>query len=251
MRTKLKNYSFRDPNFNYRGKNPGRLDNLTDAVFGIAITLLIFNLVNPNSFEDLVAFTKTLPAFLVSIAFLMLVWKEHVNFSQIYGLHSAWIEALNVLFIALIIFYVYPLRFWTLFLTNFLFETDISIQIRAAQVPDLMIYYGFVAMALYICLLFFYLNASRNREFLLLNAYEILHTQMQISRMVIFITVPLVSILVISLLRGVNVGLASILGGMTYILYTPLMIFWSKKYNSKINELKGSNQFQDSLSRPQ
>lgn len=248
MRTKLKNYSFRDPNFNYRGKNPGRLDNLTDAVFGIAITLLIFNLVNPNSFEDLVAFTKTLPAFLVSIAFLMLVWKEHVNFSQIYGLHNAWIEALNVLFIALIIFYVYPLRFWTLFLTNFLFETNISIQIKAAQVPDLMIYYGFVAMALYVCLFFFYLNSYRNREFLLLNIHEILHTRMQIVRMLIFITVPAISILMISLLRGVNVAVASIIGGMTYILYTPLMIFWSKKYHSKINQLRRTNSTQDSQS---
>ena len=225
----------------YRGKNPGRLDNLTDAVFGIAITLLIFNLVNPNSFENLVAFTKTLPAFLVSIAFLMIVWKEHVNFSQIYGLNNSWIQALNVLFISLIIFYVYPLRFWTLFLTNFLFETNISIQIQAAQVPDLMIYYGFMAMALYICLLLFYLIASGNKDSLSLNPYEILHTRMQIIRMLIFVGVPFVSIVVIFFLRGYNVGLASMLGGMAYILYTPLMIFWSKNYKAKIKKLNDSN----------
>jgi uncharacterized membrane protein len=240
LRATLKKYRQRDPNISYRGKNPGRLDNLTDAVFGIAITLLIFNLVNPNSFEDLVAFTKTLPAFLVSITFLMIVWKEHVNFSQIYGLNNSWIQALNVLFIALIIFYVYPLRFWTLFLTNFLFETNISIQIKAAQVPDLMIYYGCMAMALYVCLLFFYLIASRNRAALSLNPYEILHTRMQVVRMLIFVGVPFVSIVVVFFLRGHHVGMASMLGGMTYILYTPLMIFWTKNYKAKLKKLNDS-----------
>lgn len=243
MRTLIKKQG-KDPNLNYRGENPGRLDNLTDAVFGIAITLLIFNLVNPNSFEDLVSFTKTLPAFLVSITFLMIVWKEHVNFSQIYGLTNPWIQALNVLFISMIIFYVYPLRFLTLFLTNFLFETEISIQIKAAQVPDLMIYYGFLASGLYICMLFFYLNAFRNRINLSLNGFELFHTRMQLIRMSIFVFVPLVSILIVVLIRNRNVGLASMLGGMTYTLYTPLMILWSKMYKTRIAKL------QDSKSNP-
>lgn len=247
MRTFIKKKG-QDPNLNYRGNNPGRLDNLTDAVFGIAITLLIFNLVNPNSFEDLVSFTKTLPAFLVSITFLMIVWKEHVNFSQIYGLTNSWIQALNVLFISLIIFYVYPLRFLTLFLTNFLFETEISIQIKAVQVPDLMIYYGFLAMGLYVCLLFFYLNAFRNRISLSLNRFELFHTRMQLIRMAIFVCVPLVSILVVILLRGRHVGLASMLGGMTYILYTPLMIFWTRIYKNRVVKLQDSESNQTNIS---
>lgn len=251
MKTAIKKHGGKDPNISYRGENPGRLDNLTDAVFGIAITLLIFNLVNPNSFADLMSFTKTLPAFLVSITFLMIVWKEHVNFSQVYGLTNSWIQALNVLFIALIIFYVYPLRFWTLFLTNFLFETNISIQIKADEVPSLMIYYGFVAMGLYICLLFFYLIASRSSDSLSLNRYEILHTRMQVIRMLIFITVPFVSVVVVFLLRGVNVGLASLMGGMTYVLYSPLMFFWIRTYKLKTNEIKESNTTQVSNTAPQ
>ena len=62
----------RDPRIHYRGEQASRMDNVTDAVFGIAITLLIFNLVNPNSFADLLVFTKTLPAFLISISFIFL-----------------------------------------------------------------------------------------------------------------------------------------------------------------------------------
>ncbi len=61
-----------DPGVMYRGESPTRLDNLTDAVFGIAITLLITNVTNPNSFDTLLDFTKTFPAFLISIIILML-----------------------------------------------------------------------------------------------------------------------------------------------------------------------------------
>lgn len=73
----------RDPNFTYRGESSSRLGNLTDAVFGIAVTPLIFNMASTNSLEDLIVFTKTLPAFLISIGFLIVIWQEHVRFSEI------------------------------------------------------------------------------------------------------------------------------------------------------------------------
>ncbi len=119
-----------DPYVLYRGETASRLDNLTDAVFGIAITLLIFNLSNPNSFEDLLRFTKTLPAFLISITFIFIIWKEHLHFSEMYSLNDSVFQMLNTVFIALIIFYVYPLRFSTLFLTNLIFQTDVTLNIR-------------------------------------------------------------------------------------------------------------------------
>ena len=127
MRQNIKRQRQRDLRINYRGEDVTRLENLTDAVFGIGITLLIFNLANPNSFSELLAFTKTLPAFLVSIGFLMLVWWEHLRFSLIYRLEDLWLTVINIGFIALVIFYVYPLRFLTLFLTNLLFDAGIDI----------------------------------------------------------------------------------------------------------------------------
>lgn len=225
----------RDPNFTYRGENPDRLDSLTDAVFGIAITLLIFNLANPNSFGDMVSFTKTLPAFLISIGFLMLVWREHVNFSILYGLTDSLIIALNILYIALVIFYVYPLRFWTLFLTNLIFQTDLQLQIQGDQVPELMIFYGFVAFGLYFTMLLLYIRAFKIQNKLVLNSKEILHTRMQLWRMLIMCGVPILSIIVIFILKGWSAAGASFWGGLTYILYTPLMIFWSKKYQSLLS----------------
>jgi uncharacterized membrane protein len=222
-----------DPRIHYRGETASRVDNLTDAVFGIAITLLIFNLVNPNSFEDLLVFTKTLPAFLISIAFIMLIWNEHISFSEIYSLNDNVLIVLNTLFIALVIFYVYPLKFMTLFLTNFFFNTNISVEITGDQVPYLVIYYGFVVSALYFVLWLFYFRVNQLKEKLELNSYEVFLTKAQKNRLVIFFVVPLISILATFIINQYSYILASIIGGCIYTLYTPLIIIWSKNFNAK------------------
>ncbi len=241
MRKRLLTKLEKDPNIDYRGENPSRMDNLTDAVFGIAVTLLIFNLSNPNSLKDLIAFTKTLPAFLVSIGFLIIIWKEHSRFSEIYGLRGPWFVFLNSLFIALVIFYVYPLRFLTLFMTQAIFGTDLPVTISPQEIPDIMIYYGFVAFALYFILLWFYHLALKKKEILQLNEYEVMHTKMVRKRMILMCVVPIASILLVTGLRGVSIPLACFLGGMMYSLYTPAIIFWAKGYEKKASELIDEN----------
>ena len=219
-----------DPRINYRGANTSRLDSLTDGVFGIAITLLIFNLANPNSFQDLLTFTKTLPAFLISISFLVMVWNEHLRFSEIYTLNDTKLAILNTIFIGLIIFYVYPLRFLTLFLTNFFFQTNIEVSIQGDQVPLLMIYYGFVAFALYFILYLFYHRAYNLKAELMLNNFEVFYTKSQKKRLTIMFVVPLISIAVTMLLNQYSYIAASIAGGVAYCLYTPLIIVWYNRF---------------------
>lgn len=222
-----------DPRIIYRGENVSRLDNLTDAVFGIAITLLIFNLTNPNSFADLLTFTKTLPAFLISISFILLIWNEHLRFSEIYTLNDATLTGLNTLFIALVIFYVYPLRFVTLFLTNLFFNTDIDVKITEDQVPHLMIYYGFVVFALYFVLYLFYYRAGKIKNELQLNKFEVFYTSAQKGRIIIMFSVPIISIILIFIIKEYSVSSASLVGGLTYFLYNPLMIWWYRRYRNK------------------
>ncbi|MCH7407902.1 DUF1211 domain-containing protein [Belliella sp. DSM 111904] len=228
----LKNRSH-DPRISYRGQNASRLENLTDAVFGIAITLLIFNLTNPNSFEDLLTFTKTLPAFLISISFIILIWNEHLYFSEIYTLNDSILALLNTIFIALIIFYVYPLRFLTLYLTNYFFYTDIDVSIEGYQVPYLMIYYGFIAFALYFILFWFYQRAFKLQDQLGLNTFEVFYTASQKWRLFIMFSIPLLSILVTIVINQYSFIWASLTGGLVYLLYTPLIIWWQVKFKSR------------------
>lgn len=241
MRKQLLNKRSRDPYLNYRGESPSRLDNLTDAVFGIAVTLLIFNLSSPNSLDDLIIFTKTLPAFLISIGFLIIIWQDHVRFSEVFSVRGPWFVFLNSLFIALIIFYVYPLRFLTLFLTQLIFSTDLPVNISPEEIPDLMIYYGFVAFALYFILFWFYQLAIRKRARLELNAYELLHAKYQRGRMILMCAVPILSILLVWVLRGYSAAWASFFGGMMYALYTPAIIIWVKFHARASEKLMAEN----------
>lgn len=233
MRNEILKNRQHDPRMVYRGESASRLDNLTDAVFGIAITLLIFNLANPNSFTDLLDFTKTLPAFLISISFIILIWNEHLEFSEIYSLQDTRLTVLNTVFISLVIFYVYPLRFLTLFLTNNFFQTDIQISIRGDQVPYLMVYYGFVAFALYFVLFLFYQRAGQLSSKLELNSFEIFYTYSQKKRLLIMFVIPLLSILLTIVVNNYSFIWASVAGGLTYLLYTPLILGWHHQYKKK------------------
>jgi len=241
MRNEILRNARRDPRIAYRGAEASRIDNLTDAVFGIAITLLIFNLSNPNSFEDLMTFTKTLPAFLISISFIVLIWNEHLEFSRIYGLEDTWLKVLNTVFIALVIFYVYPLRFLTMFLTNFFFSTDIEINIQDQQVPYLMIYYGFVAFALYFVIYLLYRRALGLKGQLNLSDYERFYTRSQKRRISIMFLVPLTSIVLTLIINSFSYIWASLLGGAAYFLYPPLMIWWAKRFKNRSREFDGPN----------
>lgn len=234
MRQEITRNSYEDPRINYRGKDASRLDNVTDAVFGFAITLLIFNSSNPNSFDDLFTFTKTLPAFLISISFLILIWHEHLSFSRIYSLEDFWLKTLNTAFLAVVIFYVYPLRFLTVFLTNFFFGTGIEIELSGRQMPDLMIYYGAITASLYIILYLFYLRAAKLQEKLALNTFEQFHVRHHAGRLAIMFSVPVISIIVTALLKPHSIALSSILGGVAYNLYIPLIFWWQGKYRRKI-----------------
>ncbi len=230
MRDKLAANKSYHPQMRPRGLEASRIDNLTDAVFGIAITLLIFNLENPNSFETLLRFTQTLPAFLLSISFIVLIWREHLSFSRIYAFNDTWLVILNTLFIGLVIFYVYPLRFLTIFLTNFFFGSHVQLGLKAEEVPELMIYYGSIVSALYFVLFFFHLRAYGIREKIDLNAYEVWFTRQQLIRLGIMFTVPILSVAVAALLKDYSPALAGIMGGMTYNLYVPAMIIWSRRF---------------------
>jgi uncharacterized membrane protein len=237
MRQTVHKYIQRDKRLNLRGEQVSRLENLTDAVFGIAITLLIFNLSNPNSYDDILNFAKTVPAFIISVAFLLLIWKEHLEFSEVYGMNDIWIITLNTLFIAAIIFFVYPLRFLTLFLTNLFFGAEIHINISAAEVPQLMIYYGSCVFSIYFILFLFYLRIYVIRNAFELNHFEVFYTRWNTMRMALQFIVPLLSISTTLLFNCIHPQWSSFAGGMVYFLYFPVNFIWYYLFEKKSAEI--------------
>lgn len=226
----------KDPRIVYRGEETTRLDNLTDAIFGFAITLLVFTIQDAHTFSELMHFAKTFPALLIGIIFLITIWREHVSFSIMYSFNDAILRGLNILFIALIIFYVYPLRFLTRLLTNLFFNTNIELNISGEQIPQLMIFYGLVVFALYFTIYLFYLRVLRSSENFNLNSYELAFTKFQKNRIIIMFFIPLLSISIVFLLSKSSILWACLLGGLMYGLYPPAILFWQKRFN-KMQEI--------------
>lgn len=97
--------------FRWRGGEVSRLEALSDAVFAIALTLLVVSLELPGSGEELAATFWQFPAFALCFAFLIWVWYQHYLFHRRYGFEDAATVALNGALLFCVVFYVYPLKF--------------------------------------------------------------------------------------------------------------------------------------------
>ncbi len=95
-----------------------RIENLSDAVFAFAITLLVVSLQVPTSFGQLENSMKGFPAFGVTLALLIAIWHTHYNFFKHYHIIDGPIIFLNSLLLLVVLFYIYPLKFLASVLIN-------------------------------------------------------------------------------------------------------------------------------------
>jgi len=119
--------------FELRGQQMNRIEAVSDVVFGFALTLLVVSLQAPRTYSDLINVIRGFPAFALTFAVLMAVWARHYYFFRYYGLDDFVTIVLNTLLLFLVLFYVYPLKFFvSVFLFNVWFPplTGVPIQIR-------------------------------------------------------------------------------------------------------------------------
>lgn len=236
IREKIQPYLEPEPGFRYRGKEPGRLENFSDAVFGMAITLLLISTSPPANFEELKRFTYELFPFLACITLIVLIWHEHYVFFQRYGLRNGKMITLNTLFLVIILFYVYPLKFLTKVILvgplayvtgNRELVREILSMIQAQDVGDLMIIYGIGATSVFLVLALMYRYALSQADRLELNGIERFDTRMSLTANLLMASVPFLSLVMAILLR--HSFWAGPVAGFTYFLYTPLMFGFHRR----------------------
>ena len=105
-----------DPLFRWRGGEVSRLEAFSDAVFALTLTLLIVSLSVPQTFYELWQTFRELPVFVVCFAVLMMAWQYHYSFFRRYGLQDFITIVLNAVFLFLVLFLAYPLKFLATFL---------------------------------------------------------------------------------------------------------------------------------------
>jgi uncharacterized membrane protein len=224
--------------FKIRGENPTRLENFSDAVFAFSITLLMISLEVPKNFTQILELSDELIAFAVTIVPLFIIWQQHRQFFRRYGLDDNKIFIWNTMLLFIVLIFIFPLKFLSLFLVRFcsslMFgtQTVFGTMINGEQVPMLMVYYGIGALGLVFVFSRFYKHVLNKKEELELNPYELRHTEYYKRLFTHLCIVPIISIAFVLAIMFFNITIASIVSGVLYSLTGVVFVInqrWLKK----------------------
>jgi uncharacterized membrane protein len=203
--------------FSWRGEDVLRIEGLSDAVFGFALTLLVVSLEVPNTFDELLATMRGFFAFAISGWLLYSVWFDHYIFFRRYGLQDNFTLHLSSVLLFVVLFYVYPLKFlFTAIMDQLL---GFSTQVGSSTWPQLLVLFGVGFVVVQLVYFLLYWRAYDLRDMLKLDAYEASITRQMIQGYLLLAAVGLASI-AIALLGGEEVGSWA---GWVYFLSWPLM----------------------------
>jgi uncharacterized membrane protein len=224
-----------NPDFRYRGVEPGRMENFSDAVFALAITLLLISTSPPTNFDQIKRFVWELIPFTLCITFIILIWHEHFTFFFRYGMRNSKVLVLNSIFLIIVLFYVYPLKFLTkliLLPLAMLFgqetlKAEMVGMIRGEDMADLMIIYGLGAFAVFIILMLMYRYAYKQADELELTELERFDTLAKIKMNKLMAIIPLISVVIAVIFH--SYWLVGMFAGFIYFLYTPVMFVFGRR----------------------
>ena len=101
----------REGDFRVRGKEISRVEGLSDAVFGFAITLLAISLEVPKTSGEVLHALRGVGAFAVTFLLLFNLWRMQYTFFRRYGLEDKKVVLLTGALLFVLLVFVYPLKF--------------------------------------------------------------------------------------------------------------------------------------------
>jgi len=231
--------------FRMRGREVSRIEALSDAVFGFAITLLVVSLEVPQTFDALMEMMRGFVAFAVCFAMLVLVWYQQYKFFRRYGLNDALTFVLNAALLFVVLFYVYPLKFvWTL-LVNMVLGVDNRVRLPTgemvapvanSQMSQMMIVFSIGYVAVFTVFTLLYWRAHTKRAELELNPLEVLDTRTELEENLLHVGVGLFSIGLATFNTRGFVAMA----GYCYALIGPVMTVHGMRAGKKRKKLEAS-----------
>ncbi len=117
--------------FRHRSREILRIEALSDAVFAFSVSLLVASLEVPQTFAELKLIIQGALPFFATVSIIFLFWYMQYLFFRRFGLNDLTTILLNLLYLAIILFYVYPLKF--LFAVLLSSWTGIDLFHRATQ----------------------------------------------------------------------------------------------------------------------
>lgn len=237
--------------FEWRGREVSRLEGLSDAIFGFATTLLVVSLEVPHSVDELLHAMRGFIAFAVSFSLLFRLWAYQYRFFRRYGLEDPTTIRLNGILLFVVLFFIYPLKFLTTTISDFLFDRGwqalrpgmLSAAMQAGGFRLVLIFYlGFGTVFLVLGLM--YLHAYRLREHIGLNELEAYDTRITCERLLLPLPVfpPAVAALGIDTARlhgryAQLVGVAILVLELSIFAYLAWAVLRTKKLKQRRAEI--------------
>jgi hypothetical protein len=174
----------RDGDFRVRGKEISRVEGLSDAVFGFAITLLAISLEVPKSSAEVLHALRGVGSFAITFWMLFSMWRTQFMFFRRYGIEDRKIVWLTGALLFVLLVFIYPLKF----IMSTLFESLLKHAglpdpafhraevLPESDVPPLFTAFGFGFAAVFGVFSFMYRHAYALRETLRLDEVEVFDT---------------------------------------------------------------------------
>ncbi|PWT91338.1 MAG: hypothetical protein C5B55_08260 [Blastocatellia bacterium] len=236
IREKLIEKQIGKTDFRWRSEEISRIEGLSDAVFGFAITLLVVSLEVPKTFSELANTMNGFGAFAISFVLLFLVWFNQHKFFRRYGLQDNVTLWLNAALLFVVLFYVYPLKFLFSFLVSKFTGGHGEIRLpngnmeamleNDGQMRTLMIIFGVGYLAVFGVFVLLHIHAYRKREQLELNTLERFDTVSSIQESSLNCLIAIISISLVyfgGARFSALAGLAYMLTGVVMTIHGSIM----------------------------
>jgi uncharacterized membrane protein len=213
----------------WRGGEVSRLEALSDAVFGFAITLLVVSLEVPRTYAQLMDAMHGFVAFAASFALLFLVWFNQYRFFRRYGLQDNTTVWLNAVLLFVVVFFVYPLKFvFTLVVNEMMGRGDdvlvdgrlVHVFTSSAQPRQMMVVFGLGYVAVFFLFALMHLRAHALRAELDLSPGERFETRGKALEALLNVGIGLLSVGLATWGPGRR---AAAFSGMAYMLVGPVL----------------------------
>jgi uncharacterized membrane protein len=220
--------------FRVRGAGVSRLDVFSDVIFGLALTLLVVSLQVPKTFGELRIAVRGFVPFALCFTLFLMLWHAHYLFFRRYAMQDRTTIVLNSVLLFVVLFYVYPLKFWFGKLAGEWGNGQTG-QLRApSEATELVLLYGVGFAAAFLIIAALHVNAWRQRDGLELNGTERLITMASVVDAVGVAGVGLFSCALGLALPAAHAGDA----GYAYLLIVPWKILTRVYFGRKVRLLE-------------
>jgi hypothetical protein len=174
----------RDGDFRVRGKDISRVEGLSDAVFGFAITLLAISLEVPKTSGEVLHALRGVGAFAITFLMLFSMWRTQFMFFRRYGIEDRKIVWLTGVLLFVLLIFIYPLKFIMGALVEGLLRRagfpdanfHRGVVLPEGDIPPLFTAFGFGFAAVFAVFSLMYRHAYALRDSLQLDDVEVFDT---------------------------------------------------------------------------